>query len=389
MQYQVLTRDQHFKSVGPKRILALDGGGLRGILSLGYLARMEELLRARFGGDPGFRLAHYFDLIAGTSTGAIIAAALAKGLTIAEITTHYQQMGKDVFKKKSAFDPRKFLAGLLVPKYGTEALEKLLQKVLGKDTTLGDPDLLTGLLVVTKRTDTGSPWPLGNNPEGKYFHAPVGASWTSNAEYPLWKVVRASTAAPTYFEPETIAIGPGKTDAGSFVDGGVSPFNNPSLQAFMYATLAGYGVQWTPGENNLMVVSVGTGSDGPEIKRSRVTALDGVNALSGLMDDCASLVETMMQWMSNSAVARNIDGEIENLAGDLLGGSAQFHYLRYNVTLTPRGLETLGVTIPPKQMATLPEMDNVGNLELLQKVGESAAAHQMLPGHFPALFDLA
>ena len=388
MNYQVLTRDQHFKSAGPKRILALDGGGLRGILSLGYLARMEELLRARYGDDENFRLAHYFDLIAGTSTGAIIAAALAKGLTVAEITTHYQQMGKDVFKGKSLLDPRKFLAGILVPKYGTEALEKLLQKVLGTETTLGDAELLTGLLIVTKRTDTGSPWPLGNNPEGKYFHAPVGASWTSNAEYPLWKVVRASTAAPTYFEPETIAIGPDKADAGSFVDGGVSPFNNPSLQAFMYATLAGYGVQWKPGENKLMVVSVGTGSDSPDIKRSRVTALDGVNALSGLMDDCASLVETMMQWMSSSVVARAIDGEIENLAGDLLGGSAQFHYLRYNVMLTPRGLETLGVNIPPKQMATLPDMDNVGNLELLQKVGESAAAHQILPGHFSAVFDL-
>jgi len=60
---------------GPKRILALDGGGLRGMLTLGFLRQIEEILRARHAGDPSFRLCHYFDLIAGTSTGAIIAAA--------------------------------------------------------------------------------------------------------------------------------------------------------------------------------------------------------------------------------------------------------------------------------------------------------------------------
>ena len=70
MAYRILTRDEHFSSKGPKRILALDGGGLRGILSLGILKHLEATLRARHGGDRGFRLCHYFDLIAGTSTGA-------------------------------------------------------------------------------------------------------------------------------------------------------------------------------------------------------------------------------------------------------------------------------------------------------------------------------
>jgi uncharacterized protein len=60
---------------GPKRVLALDGGGIRGILSLGFLARMEALLRGRHG-RPGLVLADYFDLIGGTSTGSIIAAGL-------------------------------------------------------------------------------------------------------------------------------------------------------------------------------------------------------------------------------------------------------------------------------------------------------------------------
>ncbi|MGI9435525.1 MAG: patatin-like phospholipase family protein, partial [Geminicoccaceae bacterium] len=99
MAYKKLNRDQHFKNPGPKRILALDGGGLKGILTLGYLARIERLLRERFG-DDGFRLCDYFDLIAGTSTGAIIAAGLAKGMGVDEIVREYMTIGHDVFKSR-------------------------------------------------------------------------------------------------------------------------------------------------------------------------------------------------------------------------------------------------------------------------------------------------
>ena len=79
--------------VGPKRILALDGGGLRGVLTLGMLREIETLLRARHGDDPDFRLCDYFDLIAGTSTGAIIAAALSLGMSVDEVHGHYMQAG--------------------------------------------------------------------------------------------------------------------------------------------------------------------------------------------------------------------------------------------------------------------------------------------------------
>src|SRR5262249_14063266 len=99
MPYRLLTRDEHFTREGPKRILALDGGGLRGVLSLGFLARIESLLRERHGNAAAFRLGHYFDLIAGTSTGAIIAGALAKGMTVDEISKHYMTIGTEVFKK--------------------------------------------------------------------------------------------------------------------------------------------------------------------------------------------------------------------------------------------------------------------------------------------------
>ena len=81
----MITLKQHFESNRPKRILALDGGGIRGALTLGYLKRIEEILRKQHDDDPDFRLCDYFDLIGGTSTGSIIASCLAIGMKVEEI----------------------------------------------------------------------------------------------------------------------------------------------------------------------------------------------------------------------------------------------------------------------------------------------------------------
>ncbi len=384
MPYRQLTRDEHYTASGPKRILALDGGGLRGILSLGFLARIESLLRDRHGA-PGFRLAHYFDLIAGTSTGAIIAAALAEGLSVSEIARRYLDIGKQVFKR------RWFRRGILRARYDEEQLVQHLKLMLGETTPIGGAELQTGLLIMTKRMDTGSPWPVGNNPAGRYFRAKDTDKWISNSEYPLWKVVRASTAAPSYFDTQQITITeqPGRKPAvGEFVDGGVSPFNNPSLQAFMYATLRGYRVGWQPGADHLLLVSVGTGTPDPSISHSRWAATGAVKALLGLMDDCGNLVETMMQWMSESPTARKLDCELGKLEGDVLGSQPLLAYLRYDVSLVPEEVLRLKPGLTPKTVESLPRMDEPDNLEILRDLGATAAGEQVKPEHFPARFDL-
>src|SRR5262245_62109081 len=121
MAYVKRTLAQHFKADGPKRILALDGGGLRGILTLGILEQIEAELRQRHGGDPEFRLCDYFDLIAGTSTGAIIAAALAIGWSVERIKTKYFDLGARVFKRSL------LRQGLLRAKYDESRLIDELQ----------------------------------------------------------------------------------------------------------------------------------------------------------------------------------------------------------------------------------------------------------------------
>ena len=384
MTYSVLTRDQHFQRTGPKRILALDGGGLRGMITLGALRRIEALLRERHGGDPNFRLCHYFDLVAGTSTGAIIAAALATGMGVEELIGHYQRLGREVFRSNWLRE------GILRARYDEAALVTHLKQVFG-DRTLGDPSIQTGLLIVTKRLDTGSPWPLGNNPKGQYFRAGDTDRWISNGDYPLWKVVRASTAAPSYFDPEPIQIASG-TDrqevVGSFVDGGVSPFNNPSLQAFMYATLDGYNVRWRTGADQLLLVSIGTGMSDPSQTPSRLAAQGAIKALFSLMDDCGGLVETMMQWMAVSPTRRRLDSEVGDLNKDVLGGAPLLSYLRYNVKLTSDEIDILHPGLGPAELQTLAEMDNPGNLGLLLTLGEALASQRIVADHFPAAFDL-
>src|SRR4029077_2631497 len=82
-----------------------------------------------------------------------------------------------------------------------------------------------------------------------------------NLKIPLWQIVRASTAAPIYFPPEILQgdkNDPKKTSV--FVDGGVTPHNNPAFLLYRMATEPAYRLNWQPGERNLFLLSVGTGA---------------------------------------------------------------------------------------------------------------------------------
>jgi predicted acylesterase/phospholipase RssA len=379
------TLEQHLEPGGPKRILALDGGGLRGILTLGILGSIERELKQRHGNDDAFRLSDYFDLIAGTSTGAIIAATLALGWSVSDIQEKYFELGERVFKRSL------LRQGLFRAKYDERRLIEELKTVYGPDTTLASERLLTALLVVIKRIDSGSPWPVSNNPKGKYFRSRPGGT-IGNSDYKLWATVRASTAAPDYFDPERITIAqlPGHPPIyGDFVDGGVSPFNNPALQSFMYATLGGYNLNWPAGENNILLVSVGTGSGDPSVRHSQIAAAGAFQSLLSLMDDVASLQETMLQWMSKSPTARKIDSEIQKLDGDLIGGAPQMTYLRYDADLRPAALQDLlkdeAATLPVENLTA---MDAPENMQALHLVGTTCGKEMVKSTHFPAGFDV-
>ena len=367
-----LSLQAHLTGPGPKRMLALDGGGIRGAMTVGFLEKIEKILRERHGNDPDFRLCHYFDLIGGTSTGAIIATMLAMGKSAAEIREMYLNLGGLIFNQ------RRGLLGRLSAKFESHDLEASLKEHLG-NRTLSSEDLCTGLCIVTKRADTGSTWPLINHPDGKYFD--------SNRGILLRKAVRASTAAPTYFQPETFDVGGG--EIGAFVDGGVSMHNNPGLLLFLVATLKGFPFHWETGADQLLLVSVGTGTARTRLQPNEVTDNKLWNWSSEvpdlLMRDASHLNHILLQYLSDSPTRTTIDSEIGNMKGDLIGKSAALHYLRYNVRMETNELNDLGFT--DLDLKNLIEMSNADNRELLAEIGDKAAARLVKESHFPAGFD--
>jgi hypothetical protein len=372
---------------GPKRILALDGGGIRGILSLQFLQALERLIRSRFGEKT--RLCDYFDLIGGTSTGSIIAAGLACGMTVDALQDLYERIGATIFQTEGLgkYLPDA-LQGKFVPKFPSQPLQDELDRQLGADTTLDSDKILTGLMIMTKRLDTGSPWPL-NNSGGGPFAAEDGA-------LRLTQIVRASTAAPTYFAPEQIPIHSrtGTVVNGAFVDGGVTPFNDPALQLLMLAALQGHGFHWPTGKDKLLIVSVGTGQYRQPHTAQDVTgglaALQGVAALQSLMDDCERMNRATLQWLTNCLTPWLIDRAVGDMRLDSQSGPQLATYVRYNAVLEQAWLrDEIGLDLAADKLEQIRKMDEPANMTELASIGRSAAAKQVKPEHLPAAFDIA
>ncbi len=374
------TFSQHLDpGITPKRILSLDGGGIRGALTLGYLKQIETILRKKEN-DPGLLLCDYFDLIGGTSTGSIIAACLATGMDVDTVVQSYMNLGGKIFGKKRSFwnplETWKFLKA----EYDYTALEQSLKDVFGI-ITLGSDNIKTGLCIVAKRADTNSVWPLINHPKGKFYDTGIG----KNKDIPLWQAVRASSAAPTYFAPQMIDVGNGQRAA--FVDGGVSMANNPALTLLMVATLKGFPFHWQMEEDKITVVSVGTGysifkKQTGEIEEAWMkTWAQSVPDM--LMQDASWQNQIILQWLSNSPTRQYVDMEIENLYDDYIAGKPMIKYLRYNFPITENDLNGLGLgkIFTPADVASLVEMSNAENRQLLYTIGTAAAA-KMEAVHF-------
>ena len=388
-----MTKAEHLSNkTSPKRILALDGGGIRGALTLGYLQRIEDILRKQHGDEKSFRLCQYFDLIGGTSTGSIIAACLSMGMSVNEIKNMYMDLGAKIFAKKYKWWKIFEIGDLIKAGYDSKPLEEELQKVFGTDTTMASDRILTGLCIVAKRADTNSVWPLINHPDGRYYDSVDGR----NKDILLWKAVRASAAAPTYFLPQIIDVGGGLSEA-AFVDGGVSMANNPAIQLLMVATMNGFPFKWKWGADNLMVVSVGTGMGKwkkipANIKKNNL--LNWASQLPDmLMQDASWHNQLLMQWISNSPTAWQIDDEIGKLDNDFIGSSKKdkglISYLRYNVWLdAPTIGPLMNKQYTQKEIDGLVEMSNAGSRFELYDIGAKAAAKEVSETHFPDTFKI-
>ncbi len=372
----------------PKRILALDGGGVRGILTLGFLEKIESILRKRTQNEA-LVLSDYYDLIGGTSTGAIMATGFSLGMEVKQIIQLYLDLGKVIFGKRSyKLLPRDWtgLRAVFKENYSSENLENVLKNTFGY-VTLGDTTAVKcGLAINTKRADTYSLWTFSNHPSGKYFEA--------NKDLKLWQLCRASSAAPYYFKPMQLPIKTrdGKQLTTSFVDGGVSLANNPVFQLFLVATVPGFGFNWESNADRLLMNSLGTGNgllieDPKNLSESR--AVGWASKLPNLfMVDAQELNQIFLQYLAkNCGPIDFIDSQFGNLNPLKNLSQPLFSFTRHNVRLTETNLKSMGFSYNTEKIISLAEMDHYENIPDLLEIGRKAA-EQFTESHLPASFDI-
>lgn len=202
-------------------ILTIDGGGIRGYFSAYLLQRVQEELKIDFS--------EYFDLISGTSTGSIIAAALATNYPIEEVAKLYVEKGAEIFK------PQRFnLSGVWKAKYDNTVLKGEIEKVVGKKTL---SETKTQLLIPSVDLVNG---------QVHVFKSNYLDEFVRDKNVAISDAVLASCSAPTYFKPHQV-------DGFLLADGGIWA-NDPSLVAYVEAT----GKLKVPAEE-VRIFSVGTG----------------------------------------------------------------------------------------------------------------------------------
>jgi hypothetical protein len=296
--------------------------------------------------------------------------------------------------------------------------------------------------------DTGSPWIISNDPRAPYWESKPPNSQTGdkghigNRYYKLATLVRASTAAPHFFDPEILAIipekekkhvaaeageaaaavsdddtlgeinarlgrfprltmlltkiralliarekGPNPETHGLFVDGGVTPFNNPSIALLMQVVLEPYKICWPLGPDKLTFVSIGTGSFRTQLSFTELGFAGPVklalHALLSMMTDTQTHALAQMQWLGECPDPWPINSELGTLANELPPGQRWFRFMRYDLRLeAPWLVKELGVDLKEPEVARLRNMDDPAIIKTIYDLARRAAAKQVKREHF-------
>lgn len=315
--------------------ISIDGGGIRGVIVTKALSMLEQELKRP--------LHDVFRLAAGTSTGSIIAAGLASGLTAEHLYQMYLKLGQDIFKKSY----RTVLWYLFNHRYMQPPLEKALHTYFG-DKTLGDvwnaeppTDLLiTAFDAVENRTRF------------------IKSHKANYEKWPLVKAVMASTAAPTYFQ----------SLEGSFIDGGVGSYNNPCY-------LAAYEIQfvlsWKLEETTLL--SIGTGRELGHIKKGAVDRFLPIQYVSPLLDafthsaidQQVALVKKLFNKLDFRRFQVDLETPIQLDDADKIEDMVEYGEKLGNMILennNDRALHLAPETLPTKQLTSRPRTSKSGSL---------------------------
>ena len=214
-----------------RRILSIDGGGVRGIIPAMVLAALE-----RTTGKPA---RDHFQFLAGTSTGAVIAGALAAGIPAERLVSLYERRGPELFRRIPGLTfLRRVITGTM---YDVKTLNRMLAEELGDQADWKMNDVPNDIMITSKGLDDGHQW---------YFVKDrPGAKPGRTGSLRLVDCVTASAAAPTYFGPWEVK------PIGLLVDGGTGVAGNPTYQACVEA----FEYMKTYKPKDTTVVSLGTG----------------------------------------------------------------------------------------------------------------------------------
>ena len=259
-------------------------------------------------------------------------------------------------------------------------------------------------------------WVLTNNPKHKYWD-PTSNLWAKhfetlkrdrdfypNSDYPLATIIQASASAPFYLDGVSLEISPKQT--GHFLDGGVSPFNNPAQELFLMATLKAYGPDWNDdnvsphgfhwetGADQLFLLSLGTGTwrvriDG-EAFRKMWTVHQAKAALLSIIDDASLAGTTWLQSLSECPGASNINGNLEEMHCLRIVKEPLLSFRRLSPRLERDWLEKLELNFTPGELDKTRELDHSAkaNLDRLLAIGTACGERDIKSEDFAPAFDL-
>jgi len=341
-------------------ILSLDGGGMRGILTIQLLKKIEEI--------AGIKCYELFDMVGGTSTGGIIAGLIVKGKSAEEIEILYEDLINEVFHKRPIGN--RFVNP---PQYSKKKYRERLKDIAGYKVTLEDACKEHDIdLMITSRDMAAA--------EETFFSCfkQKDETWYGTYKNVLLRAVMETTmSAPTYFYPLE-----------RFVDGGVTTHNNPSLAAFVealtYSSPKDENGEYPAGEyslKNITVYSLGTGATQKFIKPDKTLDPKGID------------ISFWLDWLINET-SEDASAVQENLFRSVLMQNSVV-YKRYQISLDPAALHKLENTdeldaaiygspwlwdIDEKTLGKI-DMADMTHFKLMQVIGKQMAKYIMDNGN--------
>lgn len=331
-------------------ILCLDGGGMRGILTLQLLKKIEEI--------AGIPCHEFVDMVAGTSTGAIISGLIAAGKNATEIESLYIEFVTKVFHKRSVLANR----FLNMPAYDKKYYREALKNVVG-DITLGTAGKTSGVDVLITSKD------VTDNEETFFSCFNVDGKMVGTYQDVLLRaVMEATMSAPTYFSPLE-----------RFIDGGTTTYNNPSLAALIEAVQYGGRDKYSAATTTL--ISLGTGTMVKSVKPEEALKPNGPDVyfwLNYVMDESSQDASEMQIDLLRSKLKPvadyrrfqiSLDTESLNKIPDRDISALHIGQAKWLRELTDEVLSDIG-------------MDDVSKFGLMKAIGESMVDYIMKKNKF-------